>query len=146
MPEEFIDFFIVILDPFHHQWCLLKCLFSAFENSGLRDLLGILAIDGQKWPNLLGESKNVHKAQGILEVLAISLGTFFINFILERCSVETKQKMNSQTFSEKVDWMHKELPSFLDELSSTDKTLSVYIELYRFFYTCNSMLGVTESS
>ena len=132
MPEEFINFFIVILDPFHHQWCLLKCLFSAFENAGLRDLLGILAIDGQKWPNLLGESKNVHKAQGILEVLAISLGTFFINFILGRCSVETKQKMNSQTFSEKVDWMHKELPSFLDELSSTDKTLSVYIELYRF--------------
>ena len=62
LPKQYIDFFIVILDPFHHQWCLLKCLFSANENAGLKDLVAILAIDDKKWPNLLGESKNVHKA------------------------------------------------------------------------------------
>ena len=71
MSQNYIDFFIVILDPFHHQWCLLKCLFSAYENAGLKDLVGILGIDGHKWPNLLGEAKGVHKAQNILESLSI---------------------------------------------------------------------------
>ena len=44
MSKEFIDFFIVILDPFRHQWCLLKCFYSAFENAGLKDLAAIFAI------------------------------------------------------------------------------------------------------
>ena len=132
MPTEFKNFFIVILDPFHHQWCLLKCLFSAFENAGLKDLLGILGIDGQKWPNLLGESKNVHKAHGILEVLATSLGTFLMNYFLRRLSVEKTAEFNSLSPNEKVEFINQELPKFLDELKSMDKTLSVFIELYRF--------------
>ena len=132
MPQEFSNFFIPILDPFHHQWCLLKCLFSAYENTGLKDLLGILAIDEKKWPNLLGESKNVHKAQSILEVLAISLGTFFIDYFRQRLSADEKNRYDSLSFSEKVDLIFNELPQFLDDLSLTDKRLSVYIEIYRF--------------
>ena len=132
MPSEFIDFFIVVLDPFHHHWCLLKCLFSAYESAGLKDLMGILAIDDNKWPNLLGESKNVHKAQGLLEVLATALGIFFINFMKERLSAEMKVKLVSFSSSAKLDWFNRELPKFLDEISAKDKTLSIYVQLYRF--------------
>ena len=73
MSKEFIDLFIVILDPFHYQWCLLKCFYSAFENAGLKSLAAIFAIDEKKWPNLLGESKNVHKAESILEVISSTI-------------------------------------------------------------------------
>ena len=48
MTREYMDFFIPVLDPFHYQWCLLKCIFSAFEDAGLKFLVGILGIDSQK--------------------------------------------------------------------------------------------------
>ena len=89
--------------------------------------MGILAVDDQKWPNLLGESKNVHKAQGILEVVAISLGIFFMNFFLEK-----QHEHGNHTFNEKVDFINEDFSEFLDEIASKDKFLSVYIELYRF--------------
>ena len=70
----------MVLDPFHHQWCLLKCLFSAYEDAGLKDLVAILGVDEKKWPNMLGESKNVHKAQETLVVITTSFGVFFLNY------------------------------------------------------------------
>ena len=132
MPKEYIDFFIVILDPFHHQWCLLKCLFSAYENAGLKDLVGILAIDDQKWPNLLGESKNVHKAQEILEVIATSFGIFFVNYLLERLAADDRFEFETKSLDEKSIWLQGAFPIFLEKLSTTDKSLSVYVELYKF--------------
>ena len=49
MPKDYVNFFIAILDPFHFQWCLLKCIFSAFEKAGLKDLVDILGIDNQNF-------------------------------------------------------------------------------------------------
>ena len=132
MPQEYVDFFIVVLDPFHFQWCLLKCIYSAFENAGLKNLVGILGIDDQKWPNLLGESKNVHKAQAILQDITTSLGIFFVNFYLGTLPAEEQVKFHSRSLTERSSWLQKELPSFLEKLSVVDKSLSVFIEFYNF--------------
>ena len=125
LPKEFIEFFIVILDPFHHQWCLLKCLFSAYEDAGLKDLVGILAIDNQKWPNLLGESKNVHKAQAILQDIATSFGIFFVNYHLGRLSQDEKIEYDAMSLTEKSTWLQKTLPFFW-------KNLHPLIKVYQF--------------
>ena len=98
----------------------------------MKDLVAILAIDEKKWPNLLGESKNVHKAQEILEVLTISFGMFFLNYHLERLTAAEKIQFESKSLSEKTKWICEYFPSFLDEVSSTDKSLAVYVELYKF--------------
>ena len=132
LSKEYIDFFIVILDPFHHQWCLLKCFYSAFENAGLKDLVAIFAIDEKKWPNLLGESKNVHKAESILEVISTSFGIFFLNYYLERLSADERVQFESKGLSGKSKWMSEYLPLFLEEVASIDKKLSVFVELYKF--------------
>ena len=99
MPKEYIQFFIVILDPFHHQWCLLKCLFTAFENAGLKDLVAIFGIDDKKWPNLLGECKNVHKAQQLLEVIATSFGAFFLNYFLATLTAIEKSELERKSLT-----------------------------------------------
>jgi hypothetical protein len=132
LPKQYIDFFIVILDPFHHQWCLLKCLFSAYENAGLKDLVAILAIDDKKWPNLLGESKNVHKAQEILQVITVSFGIFFLNYYLWGLTEEERTQFESKSLSEKSKWVCEYMPTFLDKVSSIDKSMAVYVELYKF--------------
>ena len=132
LSKEYIDFFIVILDPFHHQWCLLKCFYSAFENAGLKDLVAIFAIDEKKWPILLGESKNVHKAESILEVISTSFGIFFLNYYLERLSADERVQFESKGLSGKSKWMSEYLPLFLEEVASIDKKLSVFVELYKF--------------
>ena len=132
MPHKFSDFFIVVLDPFHHQWCLLKCLFSAYEDAGLKDLVAILGVDEKKWPNMLGESKNVHKAQETLVVIATSFGVFFLNYYLNHITAEQRTEYETKALSEKVKWISHQLPSFLDKVALTDKTLAIFIELYKF--------------
>ena len=95
-------------------------------------MVAIFGIDEKKWPNLLGESKNVHKAQEILEVISISLGIFFVNFYLERLSALEKADYELKDLSEKAKWISDYLPTFLEEVASIDKSLSVYVELYKF--------------
>ena len=133
MPNRYSEFFIVILDPFHHQWCLLKCLFSAYEDAGLKDLVAILGVDEKKWPNMLGESKNVHKAQETLVVIATSFGVFFLNYYcLNQLTVEQRTEFENKSLSEKVTWVGQYLHPFLNEVASTDKSLAIFIELYKF--------------
>ena len=125
-----IMFFLVILDPFHHQWCLLKCILSAYENAGLKDIVGILAIDDQKWPNLLGESKNLHKAQAILEEIATSFGFLCVNYHLGRLSPDERIEFEAKSLMERSIWIQNTL--FMEKLSYTDKTFSICVELYKF--------------
>ena len=132
MPREYIDFFIVVLDPFHHQWCLLKCIYSAFEDAGLKDLVCILGIDSQKWPNLLGESRNVHKAQSILQDITTALGIFFVNYFTGTLTEEEKIDLSSKGITERAIWLQSCMPSFLERLSKEDQTMSVYVEFYSF--------------
>ena len=133
MPNRYSEFFIVILDPFNHQWCLLKCLFSAYEDAGLKDLVAILGVDEKKWPNMLGESKNVHKAQETLVVIATSFGVFFLNYYcLNQLTVEQRTEFENKSLSEKVTWVGQYLHPFLNEVASTDKSLAIFIELYKF--------------
>ena len=132
MPREYIDFFIVILDPFHYQWCLQKCIFSGFENAGIKCLLGILGIDDHKWPNLLGECKNVHKAQAILQDVTCSLGVFFLNYYVGTLSVVEQQSFKAMGLTARSKWLQTGFQTFLKRLSDTDKSLSIYIEFYNF--------------
>ena len=132
MPKKFIDFFIAVLDPFHYQWCLQKCVYSSFENAGLKDLLGILGIDCQKWPNLLGDCKNVHKAQALLLDITVSLGIFFVNYLLGTMSEQERQEFDSKGVTQRSIWLQSVLPPFLERLSSIDRSLSVYVEFYKF--------------
>ena len=103
----------MVLDPFHHQWCLLKCLFSAYEDAGLKDLVAILGVDEKKWPNMLGESKNVHKAQETLVVITTSFGVFFLNYYLNHKTPRTEYE--TKALLEKVKLISHQLPPFLDK-------------------------------
>ena len=51
---KFKNFFILLLDSFHLQWTMLKCLFSAFDSAGLRDFFTIIGIDDASWIGIKG--------------------------------------------------------------------------------------------
>ena len=61
----------------------------------------------------------------------IHRGIFFINYYLNQLTAEQRADYESKTLSDKSKWIDEHLFSFLEKVAYTDKSLSIYIELYK---------------
>ena len=129
MLSDYVEFFIPSLDLFHLQWTMGKCLFSAYQDAGLKDIFAVLGIDDDKWPGIR-DWKDVHKSESLMNELQISLEAFFIKLYIGSLKDLSKLAFEACSDQEKSQWLLENLPKFLQELKTKDKTLSVWIDIY----------------
>ena len=127
LPGTFLNFFILILDPFHLQWTMEKCLMSGFGEV-LKEMFAILGLDDHKWVGIK-DCKNVHKSHAILEELVHSLLCFFVMQYEGQMEVTKKLRYSQCSREEKVNVLAKGLDTFLSEIKIKDKLLSVWVDI-----------------
>ena len=136
LSKNYVDFFIPVLDAFHLQWTMRKCIFSGFQDAGLREIFSILGIDDDKWLGIK-ECRDVHKSETLILELLIALQSLFIFIYKGQMSESQKTNFENLSDNEKSTFLASEIGPFLQKVKQIDQSLGIWVDFFD-----ASMLGL----